>query len=171
MAKADSASQEAAAAGSNKYASPAYVQAREQAWGADAGQRFFYRGLQLADEVSASVRHLAGDHSYLANFAVSPKDNQERMWQGHLLNEMFGNPFRPAGVDRSWLTPTVLALARAAYDERELHSAEVGPARLAVLSDALEEAGCTDTDLLSHLRSPGPHVRGCWVVDLLLGKD
>ena len=44
-------------------------------------------------------------------------------------------------------------------------------ARLAVLSDALEEVGCTDTALLSHLRSPGPHVRGCWALDLVLGKS
>jgi hypothetical protein len=43
--------------------------------------------------------------------------------------------------------------------------------RLPVLADALEEAGCTDADILSHLRGPGPHVRGCWVVDLLLGKE
>jgi hypothetical protein len=45
------------------------------------------------------------------------------------------------------------------------------PARLTVLADALEDAGCTDADLLGHLRSPGPHVRGCWAVDLVLGKE
>jgi hypothetical protein len=42
--------------------------------------------------------------------------------------------------------------------------------RLAVLADALEEAGCADADLLVHLRGPGPHARGCWVLELLLGK-
>ena len=47
----------------------------------------------------------------------------------------------------------------------------IDPARLAVLSDALEEAGCPDETLLAHLRSPGPHVRGCWVLDLVLGKE
>ena len=45
------------------------------------------------------------------------------------------------------------------------------PERLAVLFDALEEAGCDDAEILNHLRSPGPHVRGCWAVDLLLGKE
>ena len=88
-----------------------------------------------------------------------------------LLREIFGNPFRPTRFDPSWrLSPDVLSLAQAAYDERELPSGHLGSARLAVLSDALEEAGCADADLLSHLRSPGPHVRGCWAVDLILGK-
>ena len=68
-------------------------------------------------------------------------------------------------------TSTVVALANAAYDERELPSGHLDPARLAVLSDALEEAGCADADLLAHLRSPGPHVRGCWALDLVLGKS
>jgi hypothetical protein len=45
------------------------------------------------------------------------------------------------------------------------------PDRLAILADALEDAGCDNTDILSHLRGQGPHVRGCWVVDLLLGKE
>ena len=62
-------------------------------------------------------------------------------------------------------------LAEAAYDRRHLPSGELDPARLAVLADALEEAGCTDPDLLDHLRGPGPHYRGCWVIDLLLGKQ
>jgi hypothetical protein len=61
-------------------------------------------------------------------------------------------------------------LARAAYWYRLLPSGHLDPARLAVLADDLEDAGCTDPDLLGHLRGPGPHVRGCWAVDLLLGK-
>ena len=69
-----------------------------------------------------------------------------------------------------WLTTDVLSIAQAAYDER-LDDGTLDLARLAVLSDALEEAGCTDDTLLSHLRSPGPHVRGCWAVDLILGKE
>jgi hypothetical protein len=56
------------------------------------------------------------------------------------------------------------------YDERELPSCHLDAARLAVLADMLEEAGCTDPLLLGHLRGPGPHLRGCWAVDLLLGK-
>lgn len=68
-----------------------------------------------------------------------------------------------------WLTPTVLGLATAAYDER-LSGGALDPVRLAVLSDALEEAGA-EGELLSHLRSAGPHVRGCWALDLILGKE
>ena len=62
-----------------------------------------------------------------------------------------------------------LLMARAAYEERFLPSGELDPARLSVLADALEEAGA-EGELLAHLRGPGPHVRGCWAVDLVLGK-
>ncbi len=87
-----------------------------------------------------------------------------------VLRCIFGNPFRPVTLDPAWLTPIVLALARAAYDERVRPEGTLNPARLAVLADALEDAGCTDADVLGHLRGPGPHVRGCWCLDLLLGK-
>jgi hypothetical protein len=86
-----------------------------------------------------------------------------------LLRDVIGNPFRPVTISPGWLTPDVTTLAQAAYDER-LPSGTLDLDRLAVLSDALEDAGCDSVDLLGHLRSPGPHVRGCWVVDLLLGK-
>ena len=88
-----------------------------------------------------------------------------------LLHDIFENPYRPSWVEPEWLTPTVIGLAQAAYDERIMPSGELGPDRLAVLSDALEEAGCDDSDILNHLRSPGPHIRGCWAVDLILGKE
>src|SRR5262249_38974215 len=88
-----------------------------------------------------------------------------------ILRCTFANPFRPVTIDPAWLTPTVITLATAAYNERSLPSGELDPARPAVPADALEEAGCQDADILGHLRSPGPHVRGCWVVDLLLGKE
>jgi hypothetical protein len=65
----------------------------------------------------------------------------------------------------------VASLAAAAYEERLPLNGTLDPARLAVLSDALEEAGCADEAILSHLRSPGPHVRGCWALDLVLGKQ
>jgi hypothetical protein len=87
--------------------------------------------------------------------------------QCRLLRDIFGNPFRPVFVDPTWLAwsgGTVRKLAQAIYDERAFE-------RLPVLSDALEEAGCTNADLLGHCRQPGEHVRGCWAVDLLLGKS
>jgi hypothetical protein len=95
----------------------------------------------------------------------------ERERDGHarLLREIFGNPF--ATLDPAWRTPDVLDLAQAAYDERHLPAGTLDAARLAVLADALEEAGCSDGAMLCHLREPGTHVRGCWVVDLILNRE
>jgi hypothetical protein len=91
-----------------------------------------------------------------------------------LLRDVVGNPFRPparlAASVLAWSGSTAVGLARAAYDERRFPSGELDPARLGVLADALDEAGCTDADLLAHLRGPGPHARRCWPVDLLLGR-
>jgi hypothetical protein len=97
--------------------------------------------------------------------------HDERGFQTDLVRDIFGNPFRPITVESAWVTPTVTTLASAAYEERTLPSGELDPARLAVLADALEEVGCDNADMLNHLRSPGTHVRGCWVVDLLLAKE
>jgi hypothetical protein len=88
-----------------------------------------------------------------------------------LLREVYGNPFRPSGLLPAWRTPDVLSLARAAYSDRIAPSGELSSVALAVLSDALEDAGCDDAGLLGHLRGAGPHVRGCWALDLVLGKQ
>ncbi len=84
----------------------------------------------------------------------------EQAAQCALLRDIFGNPFRPVTADPAWMTPTVRKLARVIYDERTFDG-------LPVLADALEEAGCSDADVLSHCRGLEAHVRGCWVVDLL----
>jgi hypothetical protein len=84
-----------------------------------------------------------------------------------LLHDIFGNPFRQVAAASSWLAwndRTVTKLAQASYDERRFKS-------LPILADALEDAGCDNADILAHCRDPGPHVRGCWVVDLLLAKE
>ena len=81
-----------------------------------------------------------------------------------VIRDIFGNPFRPATLDPSWLTSTVVALARGIYEERAFD-------RMPILADALQDAGCDNEDVLNHCRGPGPHVRGCWVVDLVLGKE
>jgi hypothetical protein len=86
-----------------------------------------------------------------------------------VMRDIVGNPFRSLTLSPTLRTAQIGSLALAAYEERELPSGELDPLRLAVLSDALEEAGCTDDPVLSHLRSPGPHVRGCHVIDLCLG--
>jgi hypothetical protein len=104
-------------------------------------------------------------------------DDDARRWQqggmatSPLLHDIVGNPFRPVTIDPAWLTGTVKQLALAAYEERELPSGHLDRQRLAVLADALEEAGCQDAELLEHLRSKKVHVRGCWALDLLLNKE
>jgi hypothetical protein len=76
----------------------------------------------------------------------------------------------PFTVSPGRVTPQVVTLAQAAYEERALPAGTLGPARLGVLADALEDAGSPAADLLGHPRRPGPHVRGCWAVGLLPGK-
>lgn len=85
-----------------------------------------------------------------------------------LVRDLF--PFRPVPSDPAWLTPAVVSLAHAAYDERRMPSGEMDKGRLWVLSDALEEAGA-ESAVLDHLRGPGPHWRGCRVVDALMGRS
>jgi hypothetical protein len=95
------------------------------------------------------------------------EDAQESASQVRLLHCLFGNPFRPTTVRPEWLSfagGTIPGLARAIYEERAFD-------RLPVLADALEDAGCTDAAILEHCRGPGEHARGCWVIDLLLGKS
>jgi hypothetical protein len=85
----------------------------------------------------------------------------------NLLREIFGNPFRPVDVDPAWLVwndGCVPKLAQSIYDAGRFED-------LPILADALLDAGCTDPELLGHLRSPGPHARGCWAVDLLTGRE
>jgi hypothetical protein len=93
--------------------------------------------------------------------------NAEAAAQAELLRDIVGNPFRVVYLETYWLDwneRTVPALAKTIYDERAYD-------RLTVLADALEDAGCRDKELLGHCRGPGPHVRGCWVLDLILGKE
>ncbi len=91
----------------------------------------------------------------------------ERAAQARIMRDIFGNPFRPNTPDPCWFAwngGTVADLARAIYADRAFD-------RLPILADAVEDAGCTDRTILDHCRSGGPHVRGCWVIDLLLGKE
>jgi hypothetical protein len=93
--------------------------------------------------------------------------SQRKLQRCHLVRELFGNPFLPITVEPAllvWNGGSIPKLAKAVYDERDFD-------RLPNLADALAEAGYTDPDILSHLRGPGPHVRGCWAVDLILGKS
>jgi hypothetical protein len=96
-----------------------------------------------------------------ASFFTDAKD-QCALWR-----DLFGSPFVRVTVDPAWLTwnhGVAAKLAATIYQARDF-------SRLRMLADALEDAGCTDANLLDHLRGPGPHVRGCWALDLVLGKE
>jgi hypothetical protein len=80
------------------------------------------------------------------------------------LRCILGNPARHPAKHSFWLTTKVVALAQAIYDERAFD-------RMPILADALEDAGCDNASILNHCLQPGVHVRGCWVVDLVLGKE
>jgi hypothetical protein len=88
----------------------------------------------------------------------------ERKAHADLLRCIFNNPFRRITFDSLWLTRKVIRLAQKIYDARDFK-------RLPSLADVLEEAGCDNPEILNHCRAPGPHVRGCWAVDLILGKE
>ncbi|WP_081471938.1 hypothetical protein [Gemmata obscuriglobus] len=81
----------------------------------------------------------------------------------NLVRCVLGNPFRPAAFAPEWRTDTVRALAARMYESRDFSA-------MPILADALQDAGCDSDDILNHCRGLGPHVRGCWVVDLVLGK-
>jgi hypothetical protein len=84
-----------------------------------------------------------------------------------ILRDIFGRTFRSITIDPSWLAwknGAIPELAQAMYDQRDFE-------RMPLLAAALRAAGCNNADILDHCRSGGEHVRGCWVVDLLLGKD
>jgi hypothetical protein len=92
-----------------------------------------------------------------------------------LLRDIFGNPFRPSpplpAAILVWNDGTIRRLAEGIYEERQMPERTLDTARLAVLADALLDAGCDDNELMRHCRSEGPHVRGCWALDLILGKE
>src|SRR5262249_42219255 len=80
------------------------------------------------------------------------------------LRDIVGDPFHPVTFKLAWRTSNVTALGQSIYDDRAFD-------RLPILADALEDAGCDNADILNHCRQPGVHVRGCWALDLILGKE
>jgi hypothetical protein len=88
----------------------------------------------------------------------------EKRAQVDLLRDLFGHVFLSVALEPAWLTPRVAQTAQAIYEGRRVED-------LPILADALEDAGCGEAAILDHCRGPGPHVRGCWAVDLLLGKE
>jgi hypothetical protein len=130
-------------------------------------KQFPSKEVRIQRDASAAVcyavipNNLFGANSYFTDI-----DPGEKGPQSDIIRDVFGNPFRPLAVDPVWLAwndGSVVQLAQTIYEQRRF-------AVMPVLADALEEAGCTNADLLDHSRGPGPHVRGCWLLDLLLGK-
>jgi hypothetical protein len=116
----------------------------------------------------------ARDGVRAADAAVRAGRVSERAFQCHLLRDIFGpHPFRPDSLTAAvlaWNGGAIRRMAEAIYEERQLPAGTLDTARLSILADALEEAGCMGTDLLAHCRGPGPHWRGCWALDALLAK-
>jgi hypothetical protein len=153
----------------------AYVAASEVRYRAARG--FNFRALDAVLHATEDVFSFSDDTVPAAAAAASAADavqhaafvhggDRRKEWrhQASILRCIFGNPFDSVAVDPGWRTETVTHLATATYADRAFEL-------LPILADALEEAGCTNAANLGHLRGPGPHVRGCWVIDLLLGKQ
>jgi len=104
-------------------------------------------------------------HDIAAGFGSHTRPRrQERAAQADLIREVLGNPHDPVVFDPAWRTDTAVALARQAHETEDF-------TLLPILADALQDAGCEDETILGHCRDPEQlHVRGCWVIDLVLGK-
>lgn len=119
-----------------------------------------------ASNAHLSVAELENPSAASSSSEVYARQKAEEQAQAEVVRCIFGNPFRPITIDPAsltWQDATVVKLAEAIYQERAFD-------RMPILADSLEEAGCTDADILGHCRQPGSHTRGCWVVDLILGK-
>jgi hypothetical protein len=129
-----------------------------------------YRGQthhHLSPHVLSAGTHPDG-RPFLWLVQADDHDNQwEEAWDPAtgvpLLHCFFGNPFRPAAFSPEWRTDAALSFARQMDESREFSA-------MPILADALQDAGCDRVDILDHCRGLGLHVRGCWVVDLVLGK-
>ncbi len=148
----------------------------EDGWHRDPGRRTQRGEFAAAVACARTLNDPYGAIESVADavtFSVTEFDRPWMYWQqreqeshalADLLRDIFGNPFRPVAFDPAWRTETVVALASAIYAERAFD-------RMPILADALEEAGCDHADILAHCRGPGPHARGCWVVDAVLGMQ
>ena len=142
----------------------------EAEWERVKEDRSYCRAAQAATEI---LNLQAGTWAALS-YSLNPSSpgyqhfQTKQRWQADIVRDLFGNPFRPAPQPkRQWLTwnnGMVVAITHGIYAERAFD-------RLPILAEALLDAGCDDDVLLGHLRGPGPHVLGCWALDILLGKS
>ncbi len=120
--------------------------------------------IRIQREAAAAVCYAVGPNElWGAASRCWEIERTEKTAHEGIIRDIFGNPFRSIRLNSHWLKPNVLGLARAIYDQKTFD-------RLHTLADAIMNAGCDNQDILSHCRSIGLHVRGCWVVDLILGK-
>ena len=135
-----------------------------EVWGYDGDWRIANLVLVKDEQLDQAVRK----GIYFSAFDSSEQSERFRPERFELARSLIqcilGNPFRPVAFDPAWLTSTSRGIAHSIYDDRAFD-------RLPILADALQDAGCENDDILSHCRGAGPHVRGCWVVDLVLGKE
>jgi hypothetical protein len=132
-------------------------------------------GLELRQRLAAAQDAFRGTDYYCEEGYMLEEDETSLTYTGpvyaaesaahcNIIRDIFGNPFRPIFFSPAWRTDSAVALARQMYDSRDFCA-------MPILADALQEAGCDSEDILAHCRGDGPHVRGCWVVDLVLGKE
>jgi hypothetical protein len=122
------------------------------------------KALQLVNAAHIAYHGLHIHHRGLDDHLFDHLSQQADWPGGWLVRDIFDNPFRPVAFDPAWRSEAAVSLATGIYADRAFD-------RMPILADALEEAGCDHPDVLAHCRGPGPHVRGCWVVDLVLGKQ
>jgi len=151
------------------------LQSPERQWPAELAKEL--NSVQQAGRVRSKsvdmVRHLlavgwSSDSIDLSRavfcFEASRRSQQDDPFQSNFLRDIFGNPFRPVTFDPRWRTSDVVDVARGIYEDKAFE-------RMPILADALMDAGCENEEIIGHCRGDGPHVRGCWVVDLVLGKE
>jgi hypothetical protein len=152
--------------------------AHDLIWSDASEQRWWYVGERAAGAVLALCETPLNEQSLLRvlalshdSFVFASEDSralaQVKEWraQCRFICDIFGNPFRPIVFSPSWRTDTAVALAKQMYESREFSA-------MPILADALQDAGCNNEEVLNHCRDPKQtHVRGCWVVDLVLGKQ
>jgi len=143
---------------------------------AGAGRALYEAHHRRTGDLSGRAIHIAYDfwanwYEYaFDNLPALVRDYPGSLREDHcvylpaIIRDIFGNPFRPVTLDSTWRTSTAVALAQQMYESRDFSP-------MPILADALQDAGCDHPDILSHCRGDGVHVRGCWVVDLVLAKQ
>jgi hypothetical protein len=124
----------------------------------------YEEAMRVAEERAQQAAAWEAAQLVLKPAAEAAATDTERWSQAELLHDLVGNPFRPISFYPAWLKPNVIQLATAIYEERAFD-------RMPFLADALQDAGCSSSEILNHCRGTGVHVRGCCCLDFILGKE